>query len=433
MQRLSTDGRAARGVWRAALFAALTAAALLCGGAEAAEPLFGNAAAPAAESAAASRFALRSRVARVDVRTAARLSAGTREGAVEIDLLPGTTAVAELTGSDVTALGNHAWTGRLLGGAWHDFALLVVDGDEVTGQVQFRGRLYSIRPLGAGLHRIEEAAPDRFPGDIVKVPEWLPKLPRLAVRAAGRTTIDVLFAYTTVAEQSAGSARRMEAEIDLAVGLANRAYGNSGVAIKLALVGTTRLDGYPDGVSFEEMLGDVTNGKAPAMVRTRRLRDRLGADLVAVLRQESTYCGLAWLAENPSLATADSGFSVTSRECIANYAVTHELGHNMGLEHDRYVSPPAPPSKYNFGYVSLQGRFETIMAYPYLCFDRGLSCQRIAYFSASDKRYRSFPLGIRQGKKGAADAARALNENRAGVAAYRRRGASAVAVADLSK
>jgi hypothetical protein len=129
------------------------------------------------------------------------------------------------------------------------------------------------------------------------------------------------------------------------------------------------------------------------------------------------YCGIAWVLY-PSLNPA-YGFSAVNAGCQGTTTLAHELGHNMGLYHDRYVEPAASSANYNYGYVNIAGKFRTIMSYPNKCAANGVACTRITYYSTPLKSYNGRAVGIAAGSAGAADAARLLRVNRTGVAAFR--------------
>ena len=108
------------------------------------------------------------------------------------------------------------------------------------------------------------------------------------------------------------------------------------------------------------------------------------ADLVAVLRESSgsTSCGVAYVLENPAGAAA-FGVSLTSLFCIAGHTFTHELGHNLGLQHDRYVVTNPSPTNYNFGLArpDLGTPIRSIMAYNRQCTDQSTSCTRVPLYT----------------------------------------------------
>jgi hypothetical protein len=133
---------------------------------------------------------------------------------------------------------------------------------------------------------------------------------RIAAAArAEKTSVDLLVAYTQRAKAASNDIR---AEIDLAVTLANRAYTNSGVNMRVRLAAAMPVSGYDESrFSYTTTLNDLTTGSALAAVRQRR--NEVGADLVVLVREGGEYCGQAWVALQPSGATSDLGFSQVSR------------------------------------------------------------------------------------------------------------------------
>ena len=91
----------------------------------------------------------------------------------------------------------------------------------------------------------------------------------------------------------------------------------------------------------------------------------------------------------------------------------------MSLRHDRYVETATDASVYNYGYVSLAGKFRDIMSYNSLCAANAVACTRINYFSTPLKTYNGYPIGIPQGTTGAADAARKITESKNIIAGFR--------------
>jgi len=127
------------------------------------------------------------------------------------------------------------------------------------------------------------------------------------------------------------------------------------------------------------------------------LRDRYRADVVHMLvkkdRSRRDHCGIA--KSNPSLRS-ELAFSVSDRECALHYyAAVHEIGHSLGLEHDRYVAREdrQHPGDFNFGYVALEQRFNTVMAYSRQCRDRGVKCLPVLYFSSPNILHKGVPIG----------------------------------------
>ncbi len=241
-------------------------------------------------------------------------------------------------------------------------------------------------------------------------------------------TIDVAVFYTPAARDAAGGTAEIEAAIDLMVAETNQAYALSGVDHRLALVersevpytetGDSRLDLQRIDLPQDGHLDDV-----------HALRDRVGADLLHLIVSRGNYCGVAFMP-----GTGVSG--ITKLDCGAS-TFAHELGHNMGLLHDRYEQhhgegvARGTGSHPAYGYVNqrrfdagvLSGGWRTIMAYPTQCGDANVSCMELFRFSNPRQRYNGDPLGIRFGEgsglTGPADATAVLNTTGPAVALWR--------------
>ena len=145
------------------------------------------------------------------------------------------------------------------------------------------------------------------------------------------------------------------------------------------------------------------------------MRDRVGADLVHLIVGESDVGGRARLPGAFGLSKWPGG------------AVPHELGHNLGLRHDRYVwsteddLSPDPAYGYTNPEAPKAGslrsdQWRTIMAYPDQCREEFTYCPRIPRFSNPRQRYNGERLGVpfddeavSPGVAGPADAAAVLS------------------------
>jgi len=364
---------------------------------------------------------LAQRVAPAGVDDAAhRVSLAPPAAPVAIEMFPGVAGDFERSSIDTAHDGGFVWTGESRRGT--GIAILVIRQGRVTGQVTLDGKTYRIDPLGAvsGAHRISEVDDAAFPGDIERVPDRLPapSAPLAEAPAAAATDITVLVAYTQRVRDSVAD---VVAQANLAVALANTAFQRSQVDIVFRLVGTQLVGGYDEraAASYNAILDSLTNGSG-AFAPTHALRNSAGADLVSLLVDHDQYCGLAWAVENPAPQSAAYGMSVVTASCVTNHTFAHELGHNMGLFHDRFSEgSAAPPSQYNFGYVNVPARFRDIMAYADQCVSQSVNCPRINNFSNPRVSHNGYATGIPQGTAGAADGARKLNETRTAVANYR--------------
>lgn len=348
-----------------------------------------------------------------------------RSGRISLTFFEEVTAELRRESIEPAVGGGYLWSGRHADGA-SGHALLVFGGDAMTGLVEREGRSFFIEPIGGGLHRVSEIDFGAFPPDdppgagTAIAPQGGPGLRPPAAPRAATTRIDVLIGVTPAARRASAN---IDNEANLAIAMANRTFANSAVKIRYRLVGVETLSGYNEqGLGLETVLRDVTSGSHAGAKRLRNRRDALRADLVAVLTQTANqnYCGIAWMPLTPSAGTKQWGYSVTWRSCIANHTFTHELGHNQGINHDRYVVPPAPPTAYNFGHVNLGARIRDVMAYNNACVARGFNCARVQYFSTPRIKVEGrHAIGVAVGKPRAAFAARRLNETRQAIAAYR--------------
>ena len=246
--------------------------------------------------------------------------------------------------------------------------------------------------------------------------------------AGSDVTIDVAVVYTPAAREEAGGAAAVEAVIDLMIAETNQAFEASAVRARVALVARSEVQ-YTEAGDFRDIdrLADPTDGY---MDEVHAMRDRTGADLVHLVfkRQDHPFGGVA---------RRPGAFGLTCQHCGGG-TFAHELGHNMGLRHDRYrvhhdqegVSPdPA------YGYVNQRAfvagaprssRWFTMMSYDTQCTDADLVCTWVLRFSNPRQTVGGDPLGVpfgadAAGVTGPADAAAVLNATGPAVALWRDR------------
>jgi hypothetical protein len=359
-------------------------------------------------------------------RSAGRVAAAERlDGAVSIELFPDIRATFRRTEVGTVGDSGIAWSGIAAGNA-ANVAHFIVEGGQITGTVEISRRLFRIDPVAGSVHRVSEIDPTLLPhreDDFILVPSSPAEGKRSA--APVRSNVRVLVAYTTRARNQSAN---IVNEIKLAVQKTNTAYNNTNIPITLVLAGTMHTGTYSEGpdtaTQWGVVLEQLSGFRGAVLAAVRQRRNQLAADLVALIRGNSTIiCGYAWLPEVPGPSTAIYGFSQHSVGCLAAGIVfPHELGHNMGLNHDRktYAAQGGgnpPPSKYNFGFINNAAGVVDIMAYTSSC---TRPCGYIPWFSTSTKKYQgTVKMGIPQGTPGAADASRRLRETRAAIAAYR--------------
>lgn len=117
------------------------------------------------------------------------------------------------------------------------------------------------------------------------------------------------------------------------------------------------------------------------------LRDRHQADLVSVIIPSGDFCGRGF--ENYPVEAADApfGFSVVKASCaLGNFSFAHELGHNIGMRHDRAADDAFASETCNYGHIfplrvrplGIDLTVRSVMAYGDACDD----CPRIGVYSS---------------------------------------------------
>ncbi|UTY57400.1 M12 family metallo-peptidase [Massilia sp. erpn] len=299
------------------------------------------------------------------------------------------------------------WYGKLSG--IPGTAILVIRDGNVTGSVRDNGNLYSIEPLGQGVHALIKVDQSKFPEDEPpsfrekqsQNPAPLPEAKQSASQADGPTVINVLVAYTAAARSAVGD---IAATIDLAVAEANQSYINSNINIRLAKVNTFEVGYSESGKSYGQIVQDFKG-----MNDVVNNRNITAADMSVLIVNQTDYCGMA----DAIMANASSAFAAVHIGCATGYySFAHELGHLQGARHDIANDPTQQPFPYGHGFqhTSPTPAWRTIMAYN--CVG---NCDRLQYWSNPSVTYNGYAMG----NVGAANNARVLNETAATVAGFR--------------
>lgn len=286
----------------------------------------------------------------------------------------------------------------------------------------------------------------------------------VADASAAGNTVDVLLGYTSNFASRLGGQSQANTRLTFLVDVANQAYANSQVAARLRLVKTVQVS-YPDATGNDTALYELTGvacteqpdgsldcNDAPVPTSLQPLlaaREQYGADTVSLVRNfnspENGSCGIAWLIGGGQVSITSSdeyaAMSVVSDSngmgvesfpdngfACRDETLAHEVGHNMGLAHDRDTADGDDNVlqtveygryPYSFGYKTdtSHGNFFTVMAYG----DSGQTPYRV--FSNPQITYCG---GRACGVTDQADSARTLRQTVPIVATFR---ASAVGAA----
>jgi len=190
--------------------------------------------------------------------------------------------------------------------------------------------------------------------------------------AGKKITIDVMVLYTANVVS-----KYVEIEKDLialTIEEANESFRNSGLAnIKLRLVHSQPIDyDETDGEHFDHLYRMV-DGTGPFKA-VRKLRDEKRADIVALIVDDASGCGLSTRVA----ADASEAYVVAHHSCAAvSHSLTHEIGHIIGARHDRNLDKSMVPFPYGHGYVN-GTKWRDVMSYKESCG----GCPRLPFFSS---------------------------------------------------
>lgn len=320
----------------------------------------------------------------------ARVGAGDR---LVLPLGNGDALQAEAVAVSDDPFNGYVWSGRIVGEPW-SMVTLLVERDGLAGTLLYSGGSHEIRLLGNDLSAILDSPAMAPRHDDAIVPPYQAAA-RSAAKAPQRkrqVTIDVLALFTATAMREIGGRKTIVAAFKTAIANMNTALTNSKVPARARLLKATKIPYGKTGNSFDytlQALRDVTNKGDGQLEKAQRLRKRLGADVVSLaIQRQSSNCGLGWLngVGNGVEAVDDVwAFSTVASACIAGatgLTVAHEIGHNMGLNHDLLNARIAEFNgayPFSFGH-RVPGSFRTVMSYA--CEPDGLSgCPRLPYYS----------------------------------------------------
>lgn len=372
---------------------------------------------------AGNRTVVRSRAAAINFNVMngdiGRQGGGMPAERLQLSLFPDTIFTAVFDRLEKNRSGSQSWIGHLDGVTMSNVTLVHQNG-MMAGNISLPGASYQIRYLKDGIHSIRQIDHSRFPesDDAVIPPKSnaTPSPDTSAMKDDG-SIVDVMVVYTPSARSAVGGTSAMNTLIDLAISETNTSYQNSGINHRVRLVHRTEVS-YTEQ-SFSADLNNITGASDGYMDNVHSLRNQYGADEVVLLINNASSCGLAWLMTTVSTSFASSAFAVAHHDCATGYySFGHEIGHNMGARHDRYVDNANTPYITSHGYVNVSAGWRTIMAYNNKCADAGTNCTRVQYWSNPNVTYLGNAMGIASGST-AADNRTTLNNTAFTVANFR--------------
>jgi hypothetical protein len=235
-------------------------------------------------------------------------------------------------------------------------------------------------------------------------------------RKKGKQKVTVLFAYDKTALAQAGSKKALKAAMAQVVAETNYSFKNSGIKAKIKSRGLIRSKGKP-AADLSNTLTRLYNPFDGQFDSARFVQKRKKADLVHLFVGGTVkeWCGFGNLPYKPSTTSPRFSASVSNLACLPYLTVTHELGHNLGADHDRYPGVShSSKLKYAYGYIDVANGFGTIMSYPNACLDADVYCTTVPWYSSPKK---PLPIGLPTGTK-KQDNAKAIKKTIGKVANY---------------
>ena len=276
------------------------------------------------------------------------------------------------------------WTGTVEGPNVFGKAIFAVTGKIVVGLVQRDRRMFLIRPITTGVLHIGEIRqrllpPEGIPVDapnLFPVPPPPPQPAELKVMLVWDAAFGAICAFPAI-----GTSYELAFE-----GLLNGVWSEfTSVSITADVTNMCTSHSAAGGNLSSDLTWVSTNATVAAE------RDAREADLVSYIVPESTLCGLANYNVPPVNAGDDDiAFSLVTDDCaLSNYSLPHELGHNLGMAHDRTQMGGGSPGICAYGY------WITLNAAPYLrtvmAYDCPTGCERIGVHSNPTSGYVGWP------------------------------------------
>ena len=310
------------------------------------------------------------------------------------------------TGSELQKDGSIIWHGEVPQ-TGERAVLMLWSNALLTGYFAFNGKIFTLENLGGGVNAVSEMDRRRLPADhpepgarpdspaaspakqpAAAAPPLEPPVAPFAdnerqALEAKDITIDVMILYT--ANVARRYVRDLADLLALAIDEANATFKNSGIGnVHLRLVHTQLVEYDETEDDQFTHLYTMVDGLGP-FGNVRKLRDEKRADIVGLVIDNPTGCGLSTRIG----PTSDEAFFVVHHACAATtMSIAHEIGHILGARHDRFVDENDTPVAYGHGYVN-SGKWRDIMSYNAGCG----GCPRIPYWSNPRVFYRGEPTG----------------------------------------
>lgn len=333
---------------------------------------------------------------------------------LEIPLLDGKIYRAKRLSIENRAMDDYTWRGRISVGKFEDDVILTFRKGFVSGLIYAPKAVYEIVPKGKKQILVElnqELFPECGGGINSNEKVEIQTDHNALVSVDSGDRIDVLVVYTTATKNILGGDLQAQTLAQQAVDATNAAYINSKIRQRVRLIHAQEWL-YTETASGST---DLSNLRADTAIQA--LRDTHKADLVAMIGEIQGACGVGYLmGSNQTSGNPNNAFTVTARSCaVGNLSFAHELGHNMGSQHNP-ENGSGPTYPFAFGHY-VNGNYRTVMSYADPC---PSGCTRRPYFSNPEIIFSGAPTGI----DNARDNARSINLTADAISNYRYSGSN---------
>ncbi len=279
--------------------------------------------------------------------------------------------------------------------------VLVSHGEAFVGHVTVPFGFFRIQQPAPGGLVVQQIDQSRFapgPDDVVVPDESLLQGATAHPEAlvGDDRVIDVLVAMTHEARDAYANEDAALASVFLVMAETNLAFSRSRIDARARLAHVATIP-YAESGDMAIDLARLQRRNDGLMDEVHTLRDEHAADIVMLVtrRDNSEFCGRAFLGTR---SLPDLAFGIVQQHCMnSGLTFVHELGHLLGAHHDWYVNEHPGLSVSSKGYVSVEGRFLTVMAYYDRCRDLNLQCTWLVQFSNPHVERQSRPMGVPAG------------------------------------